>query len=379
VSARRYASVRYPWSAAIDVSSPYPARHYAALVSQALRFTLPARRTPAPLWTLLARTGLPPAPVARLAALGRRRARPDLEAVVAEVESAFPEVVKGPVSVLAMERRAALTIFLFDQDGRPLVVAKVPPPGDERVDVELRALEEAAPAAVAPRALGRAGDARVQEAIAGAPLELQPVTPESAGSLRWTPELGQLAEGLERLAKATRKDEVPDEIEAPLERALGSGLLEARAAERLRAAWSELRGRPGAVLRNRDTSAQNCLYDDGRLTGIVDWEGAVPLGAPGFDLLNAALAWVEQGVGMTRWSQEAVIESYRAAWSGGFGEAAHADAVRCAAAGGLDPAAGDALELVFLGWRVGRRLDNPAFYPTTAATAARMLEIACTR
>lgn len=382
MSARRYALVRYPWKAAVDLSDPAPARMYLALIGQALRFGMPARRRPAPLFALAGRRGIPERMLARAVRLAPKAERPDLDALAGDLEAAWPHLAAacsrlapdpGRLSLLAMDRRAALTVFAF-AGGRPAVVAKIPEGADPRVDHEARALLEAEPAGVAPRLLPSVGFARVQEAIPGAPLRLEPVTPARAGSLPWKPELDRLADGLVRLAEATRKGEPNDELAAPVELALASGLLSSGSHEALAAALAEIRDAPASVLRNRDTSAQNCLYEDGVLTGIVDWEGAVSRGVPGFDLLNAALAYLEQGLGLTRWSQDAAVEAFAAAWSGPFGAGARSAAARCAAAGGLDER-DDALVTAFLGWRVGRRLENPPFYPTTAATAARMLDL----
>ena len=382
MSRGRYAEVRYPWRAAVDLSDPAPARHYTALIGQALRFGMPARRSPAPLWALAGRTGIPEGVLARAVRLAPKRERPDLDELAIRLRDGWPQFAArsealpadpGQLTLLALERRAALTVFAFGR-GRPLVVAKRPGAGDERVDVETAALTEAAPARLAPLPLGSVGDARVQEAIPGAPLRLEPVSAARAASLAWTGELTQLADGFVRLAHATAKHEREEELTEPVERALAAGVIAEPAQSRLAAALERLRGLEASVLRNRDTSAQNCLFEDGRLCGIVDWEGAVSRGMPGFDLLNAALAYVEQGVGLTRWSQEAVLAAFEGAWRGPFGAAARSHAARCAAAGGVPDDLHDDLVVAFLGWRVGRRLANPTFYPTTAATAARMLE-----
>jgi hypothetical protein len=233
---------------------------------------------------------------------------------------------------------------------------------------------------MAPRSLGRRGELFLQEALSGQPLDIEPLSPGDAAEIRWTAAHASVAAGFVRLARATSTSRAPTEIDAPVERALASGLLSARASRRVREAWQEIRAREVAVLRHRDASPQNCLLADGALDGVVDWENATPTGAPGFDVLNFAVAVVEAGVGLSRWKTERVVEAMRLAWTQApFGRDARAAAGAAATAAGFPASDLEALELVFFARRLGQRLANPGAWAVDPESAARMTEIACAR
>ena len=385
---RRWAYVRYPWRAAIDVADPAPAAFYAALIGQALRYGLPASRRFGAVWAFAGRRGVPEGALAASFRRFRRVERPDLDAVVHELEAAWPELSRRTaglpanapeLSVLALERSAALTLFAFGGGlSRPLLVAKIPAPGDARADLEARALEEAGPAAMAPRYLGKVGPAHVQEGVHGVPLRVEPLTPENAGALAWSAPLAGLSEGLGRLGAATAKAHVADELRAPMEAGLRGGILPEPARRRLAAAWRDVDATELSVLRHHDTSAQNCLFDGDRLAAVVDWEMAYSHGAAGFDVWNAALSYMEYGIGLVRWSQERVIAAFTESWSRSpFWRDAREAARQSARAAGFPEEKLDALELVFFGSRIGDRLIRPhVAYPTSADTSARLFEIA---
>ncbi len=382
----RYGLVPYPWRAAVGLGSPHPARFYADLIMQSLRFGLPARRRLGPLLSVLGRHDPPKAPLAAaLRAFGRRADRPDLDRLLRAVVERWPELVAAhdalphdppALSALALQRRAALTLFVFGERPAPLLVLKVGAPGDPRVEQEVDALRKVRPAALAPRPLGLVAEGWAQEALEGAPMRVEALGPTRARALEWPSLLDQLAEALSRLAEITCRPSPPDELRRPIERALADGRIGAGPRRLLAAAWRDLRRLEVSVLRHRDTSPQNCLFAGGRFVGIVDWEDAAPLGAPGYDVLNAALAYLDHGVGLRRWSEELVLETFRSAWAGSFGRCARECARDSASAAAVPEDLLEPLELSLFGWRVGRRLDNPSFYPTSAATAARMLELA---
>lgn len=386
-SGRRYARVAHPWKAAVDLGSPHPARLYAALIGQALHHRLPGRTRFPRARALGARRGLPEGLVAGSVRALPRHSRPDLDALLDRVSEAWPELAARSVrlppslpdpSVLALERRSALTVFVLGRSPQPLLVLKVPAPGSGGVDREARALEEAEPARVAPRYLGRVGDARVQEALEGAPFRVEPLTLEEARSLRWPEPLAEVAAGLARVAAETAKRAAPDGLAGTLERALDCRDLTPRARRALAAAYRDLGGLEAAVLRHGDTSAQNCLFSGGHLTGLVDWENSSSRGAPGFDAWNAAVAYVEYGVSLVRWSEEAVVAAFTAAWSGSpFREGAREGAAATVLAAGVPESCLDPLEVAFFGHRLGRRIDREDAYPTGVRTAARMLEVVC--
>ena len=382
-----YAHVAYPWQAAIGRRSPYPLRFYAALVAQALQYGLPSRRRGGRAIALAARRGVPPRLLAgALIATSRRRPRPDLERILRAVEHAWPGLASRspdlpkslPIAgdALALERRAGLTVFVWGQHERPLVVVKIPGSGHDRVEHEFRTLELVESADIGPRPLGSlVPDGRVQQALTGAPLPVKPLDPRRAGQLRWPIALHALEAGLTRLAVETRLPEAPDELRGPVERALADGPLTAPARRLLKSAWADVRRLKVAVLRHRDTGPQNCLFDGDRLTGLVDWEYAVRRGTPSYDVLNAMLSYLDVGVGLQHWSDDLVVDTFLAAWRGPFGESARKSARRTARAVEVPESFFEPLELVLFGLRIGQRLEGrTSFYPTGPATASRMLE-----
>ncbi len=390
VTARRYVHVPYPWKADIEVGSLWPSSFYARLISQASRYALPAARRGGMVRALVGRKGIPVKLLGT--ALERLPAKPsnDVDPLLRGLRERWHELgtrARGlpltapPLSTLTLHRSAGLTVFVFGDSADPLVVAKSPL-GDRRlITREIEALNEAAPARVAPLYLGEVGEASVQEGVKGAPLALKPVTPRTASSLSWHEPFGEVAAALIRLAEVTSKAATPDEddVLGSLDGVTDVPELDGQCRRALVAARRDLQGLKRSVLRHGDTSAQNCLLHHDRLSGLVDWELARTKGAPGFDMLNAAVAYLEHGVGLKRWSQRLVIDSFEAAWDGSdfFGTARKAARTSMGAAGVPDRYH-DPLELAFFARRMHRRLERPGAYPTNAATAARMLLLACT-
>jgi hypothetical protein len=196
------------------------------------------------------------------------------------------------------------------------------------------------------------------------------------GQLEWNGHLRALTEALARLGEATARPEAPDEL-APVELALEH--VDGATHRVLAAAWRDVSGLERSVLRHGDTSAQNCLFLDGRLAGLVDWERAQQRGAPGFDAWNAALALLEHGLGLVRWSQTNVVHAFRDAWLGAWGGEARVAAAASVIAAGVPERLVEPLEVVFFARRLGRRLARPDAYATTPATAAEMLSLVCAR
>jgi Phosphotransferase enzyme family len=363
----------------IGLESPWPARLYARLALQALRHGLPARRG-GRLLAATARAGLPRNLVAAVGRRFARGARPELDELLREIESAWPRLAERasrlpaeapPLSALALRRAAGLTVFVLADDEHPLLVAKLPGK-TALLEGERRALERVAPLGIAPHYLGAAGGAYVQEGLRGEALALP-----RPDALRWDERLSQLAHSFVRLAEATVRAEPAREVAAPVELALTR--VDGSAHRALEAAWNDVARLRSSVLQHGDTSAQNCLFEDGRLTGLVDWERAQTNGVPAFDIWNASLALLEHSVGLHRWSQERVLDAFRRHWFGAWGSAARAAAADAAGAAGVSERLLDALETVFFARRVGRRLANPAAYATTPETALRMLELVCVR
>ncbi len=308
-----------------------------------------------------------------------RRPNPVLDRLLAEIAESWPSLAARaerlppeppPLSALALTRAAGLTVFVLGAGEAPLLVAKLP--GNATlIEAERAALERAEPVALAPRFLGRVGAAYVQEGLPGQPLEVVP-----PGQLQWNGRMVALTEALARLGEATARPEAPDEL-APVELALEH--VDGATHRVLAAAWRDVSGLERSVLRHGDTSAQNCLFLDGRLAGLVDWERAQQRGAPGFDVWNAAVAFLEHGVGLARWSQENVAHTFRDAWLGAWGGEARVAAAASATAAGVPERLVESLEVVFFARRLGRRLARPDVYATTPATAAAMLSLICAR
>lgn len=383
----QYAHVPYPWSAEVQRDAVAPARFYTAVIGQALRYGAPASRTPGPLWALAGRTGFPETPLAALLRRLPGRPRPQLDEFVAAARDGWPELAARSrslpatppkMSVLALQRAAALTVFLFGKETNPLVVLKVPAPGDRRVDLEADSLREVEAAGAAPRYLGRLGEARVQEGLAGAPLRVEPLTPRSASTFAWSPTLDDVADGIGRLGAATVKSGAPDDIARRMDMSVAYEGLDSQTRRVLSAAWADVRSSRASVLRHRDTSPQNCLVADGRLSGVVDWELAVPRGGPGFDVWNLALSYMEFGVGLTRWSQDLLAETFERSWRDSpFWRDGRAAARRAAVAAGAAEGDLDALEVCFFGSRIGDRLLRPGWQATGPDTVARALRVVC--
>lgn len=384
---RRYAQLRTPWRAAVDTTTPHPAAFYAALVTQAFRYGLPAARTGGFLLAPLARNdAIPRRALARVLGAAPKRPRPDVDGVVEAVRSGWGELrtrldlpdVPPPLSALALDRSAALTVFLFGDGPDPLCVAKLPPPGDPRVAAEAAALDEVEAARVGPRHAATLGNVFVQEALRGEPLRVQPLTPHTAASLGWSEEHDQLGAAFERLATVTARDEPPDELVDPIEAVLGDGRFEAQ--KRVVAALGNVTALRRSVYRHGDTSAHNCMFEGARFTGLVDWELAKARGAPGFDVWNAGLSFVEHGVGLVRWSRARVLETVTSIWfSSEFGRNLARAAERSCTAAGVPESVVPDLEVLFFARRLGRRIQRPDAYATGAETARLMLERVCAR
>jgi hypothetical protein len=194
----------------------------------------------------------------------------------------------------------------------------------------------------------------------------------------WSAAHSAVGRAFTRLAAETTTARSPDELVDPVERALACDLLSGSTLQKLRGAWDRIRELETSVLRHRDASPQNCLFRASELTGVVDWENSSRYGAPGFDLLNFALALVEHGVGLTRWSEDRVVAAFRNVWTiSSFGREARAAARQAAATAGVPVSRLDALEHVFFARRLGQRLATPTSWAVGPRGVARMVEIAC--
>ena len=384
MTGRRWVTTSFPRRAALDASRPEPADYLAGQLRQALRHGMPAARRGGPVVAWVGRHGLPTHPLA--AGLRRlpTRPQPELDAVLSDVERAWPELsgrserlpgAPPVLTALAVQRSAAWTVFVFGTGGpHPLLVVKQPGGSGQGVAAEAAALRAVEPAGVAPRLLGEVSGAAVQEGLPGVPLLVEPVTPATAGRLTRSAALDELADALTRLAAETaHRADLGPQLHEPVERALSSGLLSAHAQQRVAAARTALIGLDVSVLQHGDLSAQNWLADGDRFVGLVDWETAVPDGVPGFDVLHAASSLLEHGVGLVRWSEDRVRAAFDAAWESSSRMAGAREGFRSVAgSAGVPVDLHDHLELAFFARRLGRRLASPGGYvvgvgPTAAA------------
>lgn len=387
--AAHFVSVATPWGAAVDTRSPWPARYYAALIAQAIRYGMPSTRRLGRLWSFAGRRGIPEREMAAVLRRLPRRPRPDVEGLLANAASAWPSLAEQAarlpsarptlLTALAIERSAGLTTFVFGDEPPPLLVLKVPHGSDAALRLDATALREAAPADVAPRALGTVGGAYAQEALPGTPLRVEPLTVAGVSELCWPRSLESLGAGLTRLSTTTVKSRSPVDVAPFIEVVKADRDLSPRARRTIGAAGRDVRGLSTSVLRHRDTSAQNCLFRGDRLIGIVDWEMSTPAGSPGFDTLNAALAWVEHGLGLERWSEQRAVAALASGWAASrFWTAARGAARAAASAGGVPERHQGALETLFFAARTGARATRPERRWVTGVEASRaMLEVVC--
>lgn len=382
-AAGSYRRLSFPWTAVFSADARAPARLLAELLQQTLRYGMPGTRRGGRLLALLARRPPPRSLIERTFAVLPRSPHMDVDRLLAEAADAWGRLLPGQdrperLTALALERSSALTVFVFAAEaGEPSLVMKAPR-GGGAAEREAAALEAAAPAAVAPRFLGRTSSAFVQSFCGGEPLRVEPITRDDAAGLRWDNRHQQVADALTRLAEVTANPASPPALEEPVAAAARAGLPESvgRVLEEARAAAA----RWPSVLQHGDMAPQNCLFDGHRFSGLVDWELSDERGTPGFDVLTAAISYLEHGLALGRWSQELVVDTFAAAWRGSqHMAAARAAAAHAASRAGVRGPDLPSVEVLFFARRLGRRLVRPDRYATTASTAARMLEVACAR
>ena len=347
----------------------------------------PAAR-PGALWALAARTGLPEGPVAAAARglPGRHASRS--RRLVDEVERRWDELSEGAlalpsapprITVLAMMRSAALTIFLFGDGPRPLLVLKVPKEGNRagraraRVTAPGPRQRRGAAAAGAggggPRPGGhwracrfawRRSRRQGRPAWPGRPRwnrsprawRAWGPRPHARGRRRSWPRWWRARSPIRRLGERARRTlaaawrdirTVPDVRAAPQRHLAAELPARRRAAERDRGLGAGRAAR-GARLRRLEPRA--------RLHGVR--RRAHPL-VPGAGVRGLSRSWPDSG----------------------FWQEARQAARNAALAGGAREQDLDALEICFFGSRIGNRLERPGWHPTSAATVARALEEVC--
>ncbi len=378
---RSYAFVRRPRPAWVDISSPHPARLLLDLHSHALNHGMPASRRGGPLLAWAGRRGLPVAPAA--AALRRLPSGPvpQLDLLLDDVARSWEELAAcstrlpatvPALSALAIQRASGRFVFVLADSRHPVLVLK-PPPHEGQVDPEDSALSALGPTGIAPRRLPSVAGLSVQEGLPGRPLWV--VAPGRPGWSRgYTAPYDALGAALVRISEQTAGRGGLD-----LDHYLGlvSGHVGPSAtATVVDAARRDLRSLGAVSLQHRDLSAQNWLVDGPSFVGIVDWETGDPGGVPGHDALQAAVALLEHGVALRRWSQREVVRVFRQAWPDEpiFASARtwHRECV--SAATGTDRWA-DQLVIAFFARRLGRRLSGGGPETLSVATLAAMLDV----
>lgn len=386
MSERSYVRISRPWNAVASANSGVPLRFYRRLVGQSLRYGMPARRFGAPAAFGL-RKGATPL-VTRLATSRVHRCtRPDLDDLLDRLMSEWtrlrdrlptlPEKVDIPV-LLALERSASTTIFVFGGSNDPLIVCKIAERKERVPADEAAVLESILDLGLAPRYLGRIGSAYVQEGVHADPLLVHPLTAETAARLQLTSSHRSLALGLVRLASVCRQEQPRGDLD-PVHTALTHDHLSKRTRASVRAALTEVSRQNVSTLRHGDTSPQNCMFEGDTLRALVDWELAKWNGMPGFDLYNAAVAYIEQGVGLVRWSEERAVEAlWRAIEGAPFFAGIRTSVGDCLEAAGIPSRLLDPVEIVFFAHRLGRRMSKPpSSYATGPYASARILERVC--
>lgn len=389
----RYAVLRRPRVAWVDQASPHPARFWEQLVRHALNHGMPAARRGGVALALAGRgsSRVPAGALARAAVARPTRANPGLDRLRDALAAAWPGLAGASdrlpaavpeLSLLAIERGSGTFVFVFGDGPHPLVLLK-PDGGAPGAEVEDGVLRLTHAAACTPRVLpvddvARDCDLpglRAQEGVPGRPLTVLP-TDAVGWSADLVEPLDHLGEGLLELGRLTGRPGRPELLDARLGACLQVTGLAARTARLVAAARRDLLRLERTTLAHRDLSAQNWLVDGPRLAGLVDWETARPADAPGHDVLHAAVALVEHGVALRRWSQEAVVDTFTRAWADEPVLTAARDwHARLVVAATDREDLVEPLRLAFFAARLGRRAQGGGPERLTEDTVRRMLGV----
>ncbi len=378
---RRYAFVRRPRPAWVDVGSPYPARLLLELHSHALNHGMPARRPAGPLLAWVGRRGLPVRPAA--AALRRLPTGPvpEVDSLIDEVARRWPLLAASSdrlpaqapaLSALVVQRASGRYVFVLGGSRHPLLLLKPGLRAGEE-DPEEDALRAVDGTGIAPRRLPSVAGMRVQEGLPGRPLWVLP--PGRPGwSSGYAASYDALGAGLVRLSETTAH-RGPHDLDHYLA-LVAPHLRSSSTAALVDAARRDLRSLDAVSLQHRDLSAQNWLVDGSSFVGLVDWETAHPGAVPGHDALQAAMALLEHGVALRRWSQDDLVRTFGLAWHDEplfvLARSWHRECVR-AATGSTRLA--DPLVVAFFARRLGRRISGGGPENLSVATLETMLEV----
>lgn len=381
----RYARLPLPGRPRYTAHAPAPAHHLGLLWEDRLRHGLPATRRFPRLRVLATPMARPVVGTVARALPGR----PDVELdrLLDDLRSGWSELAAASthlpaaaprLRVLAMDTTMGRLSFVFGDGPSPLIVGRTPSEtGASSVHGEVRALQRLTDTGVAPRHLGRLGTTELQEGLPGRQMHLLPLQDHPVA---WTHELEAALEGLTRVSRATAVDEPPAEELPTLTDMLSTVAAPSARSRRLGAqALRRVAAHPVSVLRHGDLSPQNVICRDSTLSGIVDWERAVPRGVAGFDPLHLAVSWLEKGIGSgtRRWSPDPVARRFRQCWAGDFRDHVLAHVHDALEAAGIDADAGH-VEVAFFARRFARRRLRPGDYTRTDLDiAASALEHVC--
>lgn len=378
----RYVELRRPRPVLVDVAAPHPGRYYVALVDALLRCSLPAAGRLGPLRAAVARHGLARAPLRAALSLTPARDRPELDQLRRDLVAGWAALAQASdrlpadppeLAMLSLRRSLGRLVFVFGDAPNPLLVCKIPDGDDGRVDDEAAVLEKVRGLGLAPRYLEEVAGARVQEALPGHPMPLQPLASDSAAVAAWGGPLTDAAALLHGLSKATYRAEGVDIDFSGAARSL----LTTQAATRVTAALERLRHVNASVLCHGDASPQNLMVTSGGVSGLVDWELA-RRGHPGADVLNLVHSVFEQRLGLAHWTSAEVLAAFSVAWDTSplFVEGRRAAREAIEAVGLTGDIAAD-VEIAHFARRLHRRAARPAHYVGGVRMAAGMVERVC--
>ena len=382
----RYATLPSPWGAIVQVDRPQPSQYVIRQAAHTLNHGMPALRRGGPALRLVGRHGVPVALGASMIRRARRRAAPDLDRLRHQVEDAWDALsASSPrlptrlpqLSLLATERRIGRFVFVFGDDPHPLLLLK-PAPAEPGIDPETVALRLLVVTGIAPRPLPSLGGLSVLEGVPGHPLWV--VAPGRLGwSATYEGAYDALGGALLRITEATAAPGRVDGLDRDLDAAIAH--TDGLTSRLLDAARRDLRAHDVTVLEHQDLSAQNWLVSGGPrggpsdFSGLIDWEDSRRAGLVGGDALHAAVALLEHGVALRRWSMTHVRREFARAWvEEPVFEAARRWHRACVIAATGDDALAEPLEFAYFAARLGRSVTGVGPQLLDVATVRAMLD-----
>ncbi len=389
MSGRRYAQLRVPRPMSFD-RAPQVVAYLADLVDAELNHGMPVQRRMGRLVALLGRRGTPRTLVAgTLRAHPARHEKPELETLTAVVarhwdvlagRSARLPASRPDLRGLLVERTHVDMAFVFGDGRWPLLVAKQLAAGvpDDGLRREREALERVRPAGIGPRHLGVFDGVWVQEALPGLPLRLRAIDRDNAPHLTWSPEFDDLDQALRRLAGHTSRTASLSAYDAQMLKLATTFPLPEDVQATVDRARRHVAASGRTVLQHADLLAQNWIVEDGRFSGLVDWETCLFDGMAGSDLLEASVSAFEHGIALRDWSSPLLVDLFEEAWSSAdYFARTRTALVGVVEAAGLRSEDAEPLLVAYFAHRLGRHLANPAEGVVGEEGLARLLTVVC--